>query len=51
MVSPFIDAVTSKKIIFLYAADPKQMVESFAPEVTILNTPWHVTPVPQGLHP
>lgn len=32
VVSPFIDVVTSKKIIFLYAADPKQMVDSFEPE-------------------
>ena len=37
MVSPFIDVVTSKKIIFLYAADPKEMVESFAPEVRVLT--------------
>ena len=37
MVSPFIDPVTSKKIVFLYEKDPSQMCDSFKPEVRTLH--------------
>ena len=33
VVSPFIDAATAKKIIFIYATDPKDMLDSFEHEV------------------
>lgn len=37
VVSPFIDAATTKKIIFLYESEPKEMIDSFDHEVRAQN--------------
>ncbi len=58
VVSPFIDPVTSKKIVFLYEKDPSQMRDSFNAEVRTeltrqphprLSVPRHKGPRPDSL--
>ena len=48
VVSPFIDPVTSKKIVFLYEKDPSQMRDSFNSEVRteLVRQPHTYTVVP-----